>query len=385
MLIDTQLAQLIIDNITPIVKQNINIMDNSGMIIGSCQKKRIHTMHQGAKEVLANGASVEIYPDQMERYPGTMPGSNWPIILGKQIVGVVGVSGHPEQVRDTAKLVKMVTELILERELLIEEVRSHSQLLQQFLQLLLAENIKNDDPRLVRIADILRFDLQLPRVVIVVNTLPLIEEALSHYGPYDLVSSRTKESLASVIQESGLMNPEDIFISGEKELVILKYFPIELQARQFEKWGADFIRIVNQDGSVMRLGIGSLVTNVSELSHSYKEAAFSLNHSQNHISSIYQFDIMASYLMKVPEGIPFCKAFRELKEKLTHKVDVKYDMRKTIQALLENNLNVSTTAKALFIHRNSLVFRLDRLKDLTGLCPSQHFNHAILCKLLVNV
>jgi carbohydrate diacid regulator len=388
MVITTALAQQIIDMIAPIVQQNINIMDNTGKLIGSGQKSRINTYHQGAKDAVEHGNFVEIYPQDLEQYPGSLPGLNWPIILGNQIVGVVGVSGHPDLVRDTAKLVKMVTELILERELLIEEFKSHSHLLEQFFQLLLSENAVENDPQIIKLATLLRFDLDLPRIAAVINIRPLLEDAFNQYGSNDLVFSRKKESLTAYIKASPIINEKDIFIFRENELIFLRYYPADTIPEVFEQWGSAFMQLLNkyEPEIPLHLGIGSLTTIPLQLYSSYKEALFSLENSLQNakVTSIFNFDVLASYLVKEPGAINSCLAFKMLQQKLTKKMDQKYDMLNTIKILLENNLNVSTTAKNLFIHRNTLVFRLEKLKQLTGLCPNQFLNHAILCKLLSN-
>jgi len=99
-------------------------MDSQGIIIGSGQKHRLNTFHQGAQDVIRNIQTVEIYPNDLDQYSGAYPGLNMPIILHDQVIGVVGVTGHPDEVRDIARMVKMVTELILEQEVLLEEARS---------------------------------------------------------------------------------------------------------------------------------------------------------------------------------------------------------------------------------------------------------------------
>lgn len=386
MIITAALAQQIIDMITPMVQQNINIMDNTGMMIGSGQKSRINTYHQGAKYAIERSQFVEIYPQDLDQYPGSLPGLNWPIVLGNQIVGVVGVSGHPDLVRDTAKLVKMVTELILERELLMEEFKSHSHLLEQFFQLLLSEKVIENHHSITKLATLLRFNLDLPRIAAVINIRPLLEDAFTHYGANDLVFSRKKESLTAYIKASPVMNEEDIFIFRENELIFLKVFPTNTDSQDFELWSSAFVQLLNQQEPEipLRLGIGSLAASPLQLYSSYKEAIFTLENSsqKDQVTSIFDFDILASYLIKEPGAARSCLAFQALQQRLTKKMDQKYDMLNTIRVLLENNLNVSITAKKLFIHRNTLVFRLDKLKQLTGLCPNQFLNHAILCKLI---
>ncbi len=388
MIITTALAQQIIDKIAPMVQQNINIMDSTGKLIGSGQKSRINTYHQGAKDAIDRGEFVEIYPQDLEQYPGSLPGLNWPIVLGNQIVGVVGVSGAPDLVRDTARLVKMVTELILERELLIEEFKSHSHLLEQFFQLLLSENIAENHSQITKLAVLLRFDLALPRIAAVINIRPLLEDAFQHYGSNDLVFSRKKESLTAYMKASPIVNAEDIFIFRENELIFLKFFPTDTDAELFEQWGSAFVQLLNKHEPEIPLhvGIGSLATAPQQYHLSYKEALFTLENTSHNIkvNSIFNFDILASYLVKEPGAAGSCSAFKTLQQRLTKKIDQKYDMLHTIRILLENNLNVTVTAKNLFIHRNTLVFRLEKLQQLTGLSPNQSLNHAILCKILSN-
>jgi len=56
----------------------------------------------------------------------------------------------------------------------------------------------------------------------------------------------------------------------------------------------------------------------------------------------------------------------------------------TIQAFFENNLNVSETSRKLFVHRNTLVYRLEKIKKLTGL-DLREFEHAITFKVALMV
>ena len=56
----------------------------------------------------------------------------------------------------------------------------------------------------------------------------------------------------------------------------------------------------------------------------------------------------------------------------------------TIQAFFDNNLNVSETSRKLFVHRNTLVYRLEKIKKLTGL-DLREFDHAITFKVALMV
>ncbi len=386
MILTGELAQQIVDNIMPIVHQNVNIMNDAGIIIGSGQKHRLSTFHKGAKDVIDTGAVVEIFPEDLARYPGSLPGLNWPIVLGEQTVGVVGVTGHPDAVRNTAELVKMVTELILEREILMGEFRSQSHLHEQFATLLLSEHAAASYAQIEARAKLLKFDLALPRLVAVANVRPILENAYHQYGVYDLVSARTQESLLQLLGASSLVAPEDMIAFLENRMVVLKHFPRATAASAIGEWGAGLVRLVNADNpaAALHLGLGSLAGSPLSLHDSYHEALYALDSPRGAaaVASIYDFALLTAYLLRHPRGLATCTAVKTLQEKLTAKIDAKYDMRNTVRHLLDNNLNLSLTAKALFIHRNTLVFRLKKLEQLTGLSPGRDINHAILCKIL---
>lgn len=386
MIITAELAQQIVDVIMATVQQNINIMNSSGIIMGSGQKKRLNTYHQGAMEVIETGKVVEISPENVEHYPGALPGLNWPIVLDKKVVGVVGISGHPDLVRNTAQLVKMVTELILERESMIAAFRANLQLREQFIQLLLSERCNENLKQITKMASLLRFNVEITHIVAVVNVEAILEDALHQYGPPDLVTARTRDKLTQIIEASALINSNDLFVVTQHELIILKHFPAETLPQHFYQWGTELIQLLalTEQPHGLCLGMGSLASSLSECYRSYMEASFSqhTHASSATVASIYDFDILAAYLVKVPGALETCSASRVLKEQIENNLGFKYDMKNTINVLLDHNLNVSSTAKALFIHRNTLVFRIEKLKELTGLNPSQCLNHAILCRLL---
>ncbi|MDF2570990.1 MAG: transcriptional regulator, CdaR [Sporomusa sp.] len=386
MIITEELAQHIVDHIMPLVPHNINIMDSAGLIIGSGHKNRLNTYHQGAMDVIRSGEVVEIFAEDIDRFPGALPGLNWPIVLGNQVVGVVGVSGNPELVRNTAKLVKMVTELILERESLVEGFRASLQLREQYMQLVLADHYQEHAGQIAKLAKMLRFNQSLPRLVAVVPMAAILEDALTQYRACDLVTTRTRENLTQLLEFSSLIDDNDLFVLAEDELIIIKYFPTGTLPTEFCQWGSAIIKLLDceQRFTGLSLGIGSHTSSPTGLRESYKEAVFAQQRIKpgSSAASIYEFDLLISYLVREPGAIHSCLALRSLKESIYHQLDVKYDMRNTITTLLENNLNVSSAAKALFIHRNTMVFRLDKLKELTGLCPGQSLNHAMLCKIL---
>lgn len=127
------IAQGIVDATSSFVKtRTINIMDTNGIIIASSDKSRIGSLHSGAQEAIKTGRSVEIRPEDVLSYVGAKEGINTPIIHEGRIVGVVGIYGVPNEVRDTASLLSVCVGLYLEQGDLLEH-RAHVKLLRNRL------------------------------------------------------------------------------------------------------------------------------------------------------------------------------------------------------------------------------------------------------------
>lgn len=386
MLITSDLAQQIVDSIMPLARQNVNIMDTNGIIIASGQKNRIKTFHKGAKEVIDNKAVVEINPDELDRYPGSLPGLNLPIMLKGQAIGVVGVSGPPDTIRNTAQMVKLVTELILERELLWEEFRSLAHLKKQFALPLLSDQAGQNYENLLMTANVLKYNLKLPRLVIVVDLQPVIDDVFQNNSLHDLISIRTRETVITSLENSSLLAAADFAVFLEERLVILKHIPQIDVEPILENWVTNLLSLLKTAyKGTPRIGAGSWASVYTELHQSYREALFALNHcsTERHFASIYDFSVLASYILKGLHANSRCHALLLLEDKVT-RMNKKYDMLKTIQVLLACNLNLTLTAKSLYIHRNTLLFRLEMLKKATFLDPFHDFDHTILCKVIVD-
>jgi len=113
--LDSTLAQHIVDRAMAILPHNINVMDAQGMIIGSGDRERLHSRHEGAQLVLANRRTVEIDAQAAACLRGVKPGVNLPLLYADQLIGVLGITGDPEVLRPYAALVRMTAEMLVEQ------------------------------------------------------------------------------------------------------------------------------------------------------------------------------------------------------------------------------------------------------------------------------
>jgi Regulator of polyketide synthase expression len=130
------------------------------------------------------------------------------------------------------------------------------------------------------------------------------------------------------------------------------------------------------------VGIGTIVGNIKDLSRSFKEAQIALEvgkvfDDEKHIITYTSLGI-GRLIYQLPTTL--CEAFlTEIFE--NGSIDtIDQETLFTIQKFFENSLNVSETSRKLFVHRNTLVYRLDKVKKITGL-DLREFDDAIVFKI----
>ena len=98
-------ATQIVNEISRLVKQNINLMDETGYIIASVDKSRIGSFHYGAYKIISENLD-EYYIDEDDASKGIKKGINLPLELDGEIVGVIGMTGEYEEVITSGKLLR---------------------------------------------------------------------------------------------------------------------------------------------------------------------------------------------------------------------------------------------------------------------------------------
>ena len=150
-----------------------------------------------------------------------------------------------------------------------------------------------------------------------------------------------------------------------------------------EKVARTVLDMLNTEAmSSARISYGTIVNEIKEVSKSYKEAKMALDvgkifYSEKVIIAYNHLGI-GRLIYQLP--LPLCKMF--IKEIFEGKSPDEFDEEtlSTINKFFENSLNVSETSRQLYIHRNTLVYRLDKLEKSTGL-DLRKFEDAITFKI----
>ena len=174
----------------------------------------------------------------------------------------------------------------------------------------------------------------------------------------------------------------------EKNIIVVKELTEKDGAKELEKMAKEMLDMLKEDtkDEQIRIAYGTIISDIKEVSKSYKEAKLALD-----VGKIFfaEKDIVAFTTLGIGRliyqlPIPLCKMFiREIFEGKSPD-DFDEETLTTINKFFENSLNVSETSRQLYIHRNTLVYRLDKLQKSTGL-DLRVFEDAITFKIALMV
>ena len=217
----------------------------------------------------------------------------------------------------------------------------------------------------------LNFPADVPRVVF------LIRQA-----------DKTDIAAVDVLQNMFPDKNHDFVLSvSEQDLVLIKEVHAHSDAKEFIHIAKTIEETINSELLIKTvIGIGTVAANLKDLAVSYKEAESALEvgkvfDTEKNIISYENLGI-GRLIYQLPTTL--CEMFLSEVFKKNSIDALDQETLFTIQKFFENNLNVSETSRKLFVHRNTLVYRLEKIKKITGL-DLREFDHAIVFKVALMV
>ena len=173
----------------------------------------------------------------------------------------------------------------------------------------------------------------------------------------------------------------------EKNIILVKEVKEGETYEDLEKTANTVLDMLNTEAMTqVHVAFGTIVSEIKEVSRSYKEAKMAMDvgkifYSNKNVVAYSKLGI-GRLIYQLP--LPLCRMF--IKEIFDGKSPDDFDEETltTINKFFENSLNVSETSRQLYIHRNTLVYRLDKLQKSTGL-DLRVFEDAITFKIALMV
>ena len=217
----------------------------------------------------------------------------------------------------------------------------------------------------------LRVVADVPRGVFVVRTLKKGESV-----PTDVIQSLFPD------------RQNDFVLSiGEGDVVLIRQMPEGTGIKDLNKIASTIEEALRSGGEpTVVVGIGTVATHLRDLAKSYKEAQIAIEVGKVFDTEKYVINYENLGIGRLIYQLPttLCEMFLQEVFKKNPIDALDKETLFTIHKFFENNLNVSETARKLFVHRNTLVYRLEKIKKLTGL-DLREFDDAITFKVALMV
>ncbi|RSD29847.1 sugar diacid recognition domain-containing protein [Vibrio pectenicida] len=361
MQLNTLIARQIVERATKIIQYPVNVMDENGQIIGSSDPKRLHKAHDGALLVIHDNRTVEISGEAAHTLVGVKEGINLPILHQDKVIGVVGISGKPDDVRRFGEMVKMTAELIVEQADLMAQIQWNKRHREELL-LQLIQGSKLNETQLLSIAERLDLDLTQPRVAAAIKVIPKQDTALT---------LEQLQKLVHLLEYPERDNIVGIVSVSQNEVVVLK--PITLVNQTWSKTEEKkrvkrlLKRIAQETDFTIKIAIGDYFPSLAGLSRSYETAQATLTCSSTKEAILFYQDHKLSVLIKSLLQDDWRREQISHPIKILLKHDGKGVLVKTLSMFFAQNCDLAQTCAELHIHRNTLRYRLEKIEQITSL------------------
>lgn len=350
-MISNQILQNTVDGIKGITKNDLCVMDTEGNVLASTSDKLTEYAGDGQNFVQSPADSQVMSGCQFFK-----------IYDESQLEYIVVIQGDSEDVYTIGKIIVFQIQ-----SLLVAYKERYDK--DNFIKNLLLDNLLLVD--IFNRAKKLHIEMNARRVVFIIET------------------NKEKDSGALETVRSMFATQTKDFITAvdEKNIILVKEINDKEKIEDLEKTAEVIVDMLNTEAMTkVHVAFGTIVKELKEVSRSYKEAKMALDvgkifYSDKKVIAYSNLGI-GRLIYQLP--MPLCKMF--IKEIFCDKTPDEFDEETltTINKFFENNLNVSETSRQLYIHRNTLVYRLDKLQKSTGL-DLRVFDDAITFKIALMV
>lgn len=217
----------------------------------------------------------------------------------------------------------------------------------------------------------LHFNTDVSRVALLIRIL-----SVNDVSAYDVVQNLFPDK-----------QKDFVFNISENDIVLIKEIKSGIESKDLEKLSRSIVDTLSSEFYTRAIvGIGTPVVGIKDLAKSFKEAQVALEVGKvfDNEENIVSYDNLgiARLIYQLPTTL--CETFLKEIFKQGSIDSLDHETLFTIRRFFENNLNVSETSRKLFVHRNTLVYRLEKIKKLTGL-DLREFDHAIVFKIALMV
>lgn len=351
-MISNQILQSTIDGLKNIIRRELSVAEREGKIVATTEESMVNTVIENADMFIQSPAENQLV--QGYQY--------FKVFDNGSPEYIVMINGEDEEAYRIGK----ITAFQIQNLLVAYKERFDGD---NFIKNLLLDNLLLVD--IYSRAKKLRIENNVPRVVFLIET-----EIDKEFNVVEIVRSifpTKQKDFVTAVDEKSIILVKELKEKDSKEEID------QISKHIYDTLSAEAMTSVY-------VAIGTVVNDLKNVSASYKEAKMALEvgkiFEENKKIVNYEQLGIGRLIYQLPA--PLCKMF--INEVLHGLSMDQFDEETltTVNKFFENNLNVSETSRQLYIHRNTLVYRLDKLQKMTGL-DLRNFDDAIIFKIMLMV
>lgn len=358
-MINANLAKKFVERIAKYTDYNINIMNDQGIIIASRNPERIGSFHETAYNMIRSNLEISSVSNG-DALLGVQNGVNLLVRYGKQPIAVVGVTGDPEKVREIAMIIKMSLETMVryesQQELEFSKITAHN----RFFSLLFLEESPSPE-QLKQLAEKLEFSTEKIRIPIMLYFAP---------------ECRLEQEIAGI--QSYATGEDMIWTVDHRHILVYKDLE-QRAAPALASWHnqtAEWLQRIETSVAYERAYVGTMQYNLCD----YHLGLAACRWLEKNLSAgervLYFMEHLDEYLFSLLPATEMYGIFNVYDHALEE--ESKQSLLKMAGSLQKNDFNLVKSSEELFLHKNTLVFRLNKLRAALGINPFQSANDKLL-------
>lgn len=381
-MLNSAIAQSIVDITMSVLHVNVNIMDVNGTVIAAGDKSRIGTFHCAAAEVIATGQKKAVSAQEAATMDNVEPGATYPIVYKGEVIGALGMTGAPEYVDKFVELGALYALLFIEQEDMKQRVFQEQRVRESILlDLFTGRCLTDADFFLQRLAG-LNYRLDKAHRVIAVRL-----EALEHQTDM-ILCQQIKDRLTDLLAGKRICGAPLIGCFVQSQLALLA--PVQNKPCAPERFAAEVKELYDclrqATGNQVLIAIDGICESWTDIPAAFAQAKGTLEIACRYNQKdgvIRSDDYLTEYtLLHIPAQERQRFTSTVLGKLCTGKPRQRELLLQTLRTYFQNDMNAQKTAEELFIHRNTLNMRLNKIREWSGLSP-QRFQDAFNLRMAI--
>jgi carbohydrate diacid regulator len=348
------LAQRIVEGANKITNYPISVMDKNGYIIASTNPARLYQKHGGAILAISEQKPIEISSYMLTEFPNVTPGINLPIMFNQEPIGVIGIAGPLEDVRPLGEMVKMAAELVVEYMSMMDVTRWNERKGEEFL----LECIDPETPpnHILNRASMLKISFDKPFALAIVES----QANSDNQEITKILKSWSSDHIMAEYNNNSNVVMVNVANKDHSDYSVM------------QDWQSLKAHVEKSTSTKFVCAIGSVYSKIVDLPKAFESAQAVLKSGKRlqPTSQFYQFNEFE--LPALFEGV-----FSDWQFNKIHRYNELLELgdNSLIDVLIcwfENDCDIKKTSSKLFIHPNTLRYRIKRAEEICGLNLSDY-------------